>query len=281
MVGGTTTTGAFVGISIASGVANIGNVSGNTIGSASTPGAIAITSNNPSAMEVFGIYYFPLAVANVSNNTVAGITAANSGAGSLVVYGIRAFATPTVTNTMQNNVVGSAAAPITNTAASTASRTIGLYCQSGACIATGNTIGNLSMSAANVGTGSAASVIGLWIDDTSATIGNNVAQNTVRSLSNNDPAAAVWATGMQYNGSTTGTHVVQRNFIHSISTPSSSATATVNGINVQGGLTTYQNNMVALGGSMTANSPQINGINERSAAPTTSTTTASSSAAAP
>jgi uncharacterized repeat protein (TIGR01451 family) len=118
------------------------------------------------------------------------------------------------------------------------------------------------MSAPNVGTGSSASVIGLWIDDSSATIGNNVAQNTVRSLSNNDPAAAVWVTGLQYNGATTGTHVVQRNFIHSLSAPSTSATATVNGINVQGGLTTYQNNMIALGGSMTANSPQINGFNE-------------------
>ncbi|MBK7709043.1 MAG: hypothetical protein IPJ30_25655 [Acidobacteria bacterium] len=119
------------------------------------------------------------------------------------------------------------------------------------------------MSAANVGTGSAASVIGLWIDNSSATIGNNVAQNTVRSLANNDPAAAVWVTGMQYNGATTGTHTVQRNFIHMISAPNTtSATATVNGINVQGGLTTYQNNMVALGGNMTANSPQINGIAE-------------------
>ncbi len=262
VVGGTSTTAAFVGISIASGVANIGNVTGNTIGSLTTPGAIAITSANASAMEVFGIYYFPSAVANISNNTVAGITAANSGAGSLVFYGIRAFTSSTVTNTMQNNVVGTVAAPISNTSASTSSRMIGLYCQSGACVVTGNTISNLSMSAANVGTGSAASVIGLWIDDSSATIGNNVAQNTVRSLANNDPAAAVWVTGMQYNGATTGTHVVQRNFIHTISTPSSSATATVNGLNVQGGLTTFQNNMIALGDNMTANSPQINGINE-------------------
>ncbi|MBK9968026.1 MAG: hypothetical protein IPP07_25415 [Holophagales bacterium] len=262
VVGGTSTSGAFVGISIASGVATIGSTTGNTIGSATVPGAISITSNNGSAMEVLGIYYFPSAAAVISNNVVGGITASNTGAGSLVFYGIRANTSSSVSNTIQNNAVGSEAAPIPISATSTASRAIGLYSQAGAALVSGNVISNLSLNAANVGTGSSASVIGLWIDNSSATAGNNVSQNTVRSLSNSSAAAAVWVTGLQYNGATTGTHTVQRNFIHSISTPSTSATATVNGINVQGGLTTYQNNIVVLGNDMTANGPQINGINE-------------------
>jgi len=262
IVGGTSTTASFLGISIGSGVSNIGNVSGNTVGSLSAPGSISITNNNASGSEIYGIYYFPSAVANVSNNNVGGIVSNNSGAGSVVFYGIRAFTSSSVTNTMSNNTIGSAAAPITNTSSSASSRTIGLYCQSGACLVTGNTIGSLSMNGPNVGTGSSASMIGLWIDNSSATIGNSVAQNTVRAISNTDAAAAVWVTGMQYNGATTGTHTVQRNFIHSITSASSSPTATVNGINVQGGLTTFRNNMIAIGGSMTAQSPQINGINE-------------------
>ncbi len=263
VVGGTSTTASFLGISVNSGVANIGNVTGNTVGSLATPASISITNNSGSASEIYGIYYFPSAVANVSNNNVGGIASNNSGAGSVVLYGIRAFTSSTVTNTMNGNTVGSATAPITNTSASTASRTIGLYCQSGACTATGNTVSSLSMSAANTGTGSSASVIGLWVDNTSATIGNNVAENTIRSLANNDSAGAVWVTGLHYNGSTTGTHTVQRNFVHSISAPNTtSATATVNGVNVQGGATTFRNNMIAVGGNMTANSPQINGINE-------------------
>ena len=262
VTGGTGTTGAFMGISVPAGLANIGNVTGNTIGSLTSAGAISVTSNNASAMEVYGIYYFPSAVANVLNNNVGGIAATNSGAGSLVFYGIRAFTSSSVTNTMQNNTIGSTAAPITNTSSSTSSRTIGLYCQSGACVATGNTISNLSMNGGNVGTGASAAVIGLWIDDSSATIGNNVAQNIIYALSNSNASAAVWVTGLQYNGATTGSHLVQRNFIYNLSTPSTSATATVNGINVQGGLTTFQNNMIALGSDMTANSPQINGIAE-------------------
>ncbi|MBX7055377.1 MAG: immune inhibitor A, partial [Pyrinomonadaceae bacterium] len=263
IVGGTGTTSSFVGISIGSGVSNVGNITGNTVGSLTAAGSVSITNNNASASEIFGIYYFPSAVANVSNNNVGGIVSNNSGAGSVIFYGIRAFTSSTVTNTMQNNAVGSSVAPISNISASTSSRTIGLYCQSGACVVTGNTIGNLSMSAPNIGTGSSASMIGLWIDNSGATIGNSVSQNTVRSIVNNDGAGAVWVTGMQYNGATTGTHVVDRNFIHSISAPNTtSSTATINGINVQGGLTTYRNNMVAVGSDMTANSPQINGINE-------------------
>lgn len=265
-VSGTSTSAPFAGILVAAGLANIGNVTGNTIGSSTVPGSILFTSSSTTGGELFGIYYFPSAVVNMSNNNVGGITATNSSTGSLIIYSLRAFTSSSVTNTMTNNTVGYSAAPIANNATgSTASRNIGIYCQSGACVATGNTVSNLTMAAANVGTGSSASTIGLWIDNTSATIGNNVAQNTVRSISNTNATASVTVTALQYNGATTGTHTVQRNFIHAISTPSSSATAIVNGINVQGGLTTFRNNMIAIGSDMTAQSPQINGINETTA----------------
>lgn len=47
-------------------MANIGNVTGNTIGSLTTAGSISVASNNGSTMEVYGVYYFPSVVANVS-----------------------------------------------------------------------------------------------------------------------------------------------------------------------------------------------------------------------
>ena len=72
---------------------------------------------------------------------------------------------------------------------------------------------------------------------------------------------------MSYNGSTTGTHKVSRNFIHSLNMTSSSATATMNGIYIIGGLTTYQNNMVRLGvdatGTDVTAGVAINGISEQ------------------
>lgn len=262
-VGGTSTSAPFAGILVAAGLANIGNVTGNTIGSSTVAGSISFTSSSTSAGDLYGIYFFPSAAVNMSNNNVGGITATNSSTGTLIIYALRAFTTSSVTNTMNNNTVGYSAAPIANNATgSTSSRNIGIYCQSGACVATGNIVSNLTMSTANVGTAASTSTIGLWVDNTSATIGNNIAQNTIRSISNTNATAAVWATGLHYNASTTGTHTVQRNFIHTISTPSSSATATVNGIYVQAGAATYRNNMIAVGSDMTAQSPQINGINE-------------------
>ncbi len=107
-------------------------------------------------------------------------------------------------------------------------------------------------------------MIGLWINSTS-TLGNSVGQNIVHDLANSHASAAVWVSGLHYNGATTGTHGVQRNLVHSLRTPSTSAAATVNGIYVQAGTTTYQNNMVALGGDLTANGPQLNGMNETAA----------------
>ncbi|MBX7212346.1 MAG: hypothetical protein K1X78_28830, partial [Verrucomicrobiaceae bacterium] len=262
VVGGVSTTSAFGGIMIASGRANIGTVTGNTVGSLASPGSISVTSNNATSMEAYGIYFFPTLTANISNNTVGGITATNSGAGSLTVYGIRALTTSSVTNTMLANTVGSAAAPISNSSGSSASRVIGLYSANGTSVVTGNTISNLSLNSPNTGSGSLASMIGLWIDNTSATAGNIISQNTIRSLSNSHATAAVSVTGLHYNGATTGTHKVERNRIETISTPSTtSATALVSGISIQAGAASYRNNLVNLGADMTK-SPQIIGINE-------------------
>ncbi len=262
---GTGTSTPLGAIIISSGGAfNIGNVTGNVIGSLAAPGAISYSSNSTSSSELYGIYFFPSYAVNMSNNSVGGITASNSSSGAIVVYGLRAYTSSIVTNTFTNNTVGSAAAPISVSASSASSRAIGLYCQAGLGVVTGNTIRNLTLNSPNVGTGSTASLIGLWVDNISATT-NNIAQNTIHSLSNTNASAAVWVTGLQYSSNTSGTHLVARNFIYGLSTPSTSATATVNGIQVQAGLATYQNNMIALGSDMTANSPQINGIAETGA----------------
>lgn len=263
LVSGTSTSSPFIGIFVNSGVANIGNVSGNTIGSTTTPGAITFSSSSTSTSEVYGSYYFPSAVVNMSNNMVGGITASNSSTGSIAFYGLRAFTAFAVVNTMQNNTVGYAAAPISLTASGTSSRGIGLYSQTGVANVSGNIIRHITMNGPNTSTGVSASMIGLWIDCTSATQGNSVTQNTVHSLSQT-AAAAVTLHGIYYGGSTTGTHNVFRNNVHSLAV--SSATATMNGLIVNAGTTTFHNNMIRLGldaaGSAITVGCAINGINE-------------------
>lgn len=271
LVSGTSTSSPFAGILVSSGLANIGNVTGNTIGSSSSPASIDYTSTGTSTGELYGIYFFPSASCNISNNVIGGIRGTNTSTGGHLIYGIRAFTSSTspITNTFVNNTVGYSAAPIENNAAtSTASRVIGLYSQSGASVLTGNTISNLNCVAPNVGTGSASSVLGIWSDNSSATTGNNISGNTIHSLSNTNATAAVWVTGMTYNGSTTaGTYNIQKNFVHSLNITSSSATATMNGIYIIGGIATYYNNMVRLGIDASGNSVgagvAINGISEQ------------------
>ena len=260
-VGGTAsgTCGAFAGITIGAGAVNVGDLAGNTIGSPTAAGAIAVASDVISNMDVCGIYYLSSQTTNISNNIVAGISAVDTGAGKLEVYGIRT--STGVGHSIQNNTIGTAAAPISNSSLSASSRIRGIYSVAGGVTIAGNTIGSLSLDAANIGTGAAAGVIGISVN-TASTVSYSVRGNTIRNLANSHPTAAVWVTGLVYSGGASGTHVIQRNLIHSLSTPSTSAAATVNGIHVQAGAAIYQNNMIALGSELTANSPQVNGINE-------------------
>ena len=247
VVGGTSTTSAFMGISIESGLANIGTVTGNTIGSLSTPGAISITSNNASSMSSYGIYFFPSAMANINNNNIGGITMSNAGAGTYTFVGLRAFTSTTVVNTIQNNTIGSASAPISISGTnSTSNQIFGLYSQTGAAVVNSNTVTNLVLAAANVGGGSAASVFGIYVEASSATqTGQSVSLNTVNNLVNTNSSAAVKVTGMLINLNNTSNVTVARNLIYDIDC--GSATGGIRGIDINGGVATYQNNMIRLG----------------------------------
>src|ERR1044071_6174988 len=86
---GTSNTSPFRGIYINAGIANIGNVGGNTIGSMFANGAISYTSSNAANSEIMGIYNFSVSNTVISNNNIGGITGGNSAAGAAIIYGIR------------------------------------------------------------------------------------------------------------------------------------------------------------------------------------------------
>ncbi len=261
---GTSSSAPFRAIYIGAGVVNVGTVTGNTIGSLDGSSGITYSTTSSSTNDVYGVYNFGTNTTSISNNRVGNVTA-TAGTASVVLVGLRVNTSSSTTSTFANNLVGSAAAPLTNTAAGTASRVIGIWNDVAAPTITGNTVRNLTMSAANAGTGTSASTIGIFqTASTSTSSGYTVSLNTIHSLSNTNATAAVWVTGIQYAGVGSGTNVVARNFIHSLSTPSTSASATVAGINVNSGTTTYQNNMISLGNGLT-NGVQVIGVNEVSA----------------
>ncbi len=100
--------GSFVGIYV-SGVANIGTVSGNTIGSSTTSNSIVITVTTAltSASRSTGIYVATNgATSNIQNNTIAGISTTGLDTNGYSFYGINTAGT--LGNfVIDNNTIGS------------------------------------------------------------------------------------------------------------------------------------------------------------------------------
>jgi trimeric autotransporter adhesin len=244
---GTSNSSPCMMIYVDTGLANVGDVTPNTIGSQSGTGAITFTSSSATGSDFYAIHNFSSVNAVVSNNTIGSITVTNSSTGSMTFFGIRINTGTSVTAAVSGNTIGgSTANSINNTATSTSSRVIGINLDNPISTVTGNLVRNMTMLAANIGTGTSASLIG--INHLAATaVGHTYTANTIHSLSNTNAAGAVQIIGLHYAGPTTGTNLVHRNFIHSLSLSTSSATAEMRGINVNNGLTSFENNMVRLG----------------------------------
>jgi 6-phosphogluconolactonase (cycloisomerase 2 family) len=258
---GTSTSAPFRGIYIAGGLVTLGDVTGNTIGSQSAAGSITFTSSSLSSADVIGVYNFGSSAWTASNNLIGGITAANSSTGAANIYGIRVNTSSSVTFTCQNNTIGGTVAnSIQSTSTATGSTVQGILNSNPAATVTGNLIRNLT-AGGGTGTSASASVIGIVMAGSSAN--HTVRQNVIHTLSNTNTTAATTVTGIQFTGST-GANLVARNLIHSFN--AASTAAILNGINVSGGTTTYQNNMIRLGidasGASVATALSINGFSE-------------------
>jgi len=279
--GATTLPGIWIGIYVSSGNANIGTTAGNTVGGV---GNVAVTTSTTGGIS-FGIGSASAGVVAISNNTVNSITV--SGSSSSISHSAVGIQVTSGTNTVNNNTIGSNAAAnsinantaststtgqmvtgivsSSSTSSAITNNTIanlnnayvgtgtttftgqirGIAASSGVNTITGNTIRNLSTASAVTGSGSSSSVIG--ISQTSTTAGQTVSQNTIHTLTNSAVTPIVNAVGIHYAGSTTGTNLVARNFVHSLSLATTGSSASITGINIAAGQTTYQNNMVRLG----------------------------------
>lgn len=302
MVWGNSGAALWTGINIAAGTVNTGTIAVNTIGAATGTGSIVITGGATST-NVYGINIASSGNVDCQNNNIGSITATNAAANATNFYGINKTATAGTT-TISNNTIGSTATAnsINSSSASTgnAQSVYGIYnAGTGAITISGNTIANLNnatsntsavttgcingivssngtntisnntirnLSAANANTTSVnnAAVIGIVLTGTNGA--RTISGNTIYSLSNTYPTFAGRVTGIYYEGSTTGTNEVSKNFIHSLSSAGTSGAALA-GIQVVTGNTTYSNNIVSLGST---NQNLIYGVYDTGAASQTS-----------
>ncbi|HEX2899213.1 MAG TPA: hypothetical protein VHS96_05765, partial [Bacteroidia bacterium] len=262
VLSGTSSSAPFIGIFFSSGLAN---AIGNTIGSGTANGAISFSSSSATASDVMAIYNFGSSATTVSTNIIGGITAGNTSTANVIIYGIRINTASAVVSTIQGNQIGGAVPnSIQNTTlVSTSSQAIGIQINLSIANIIGNTIGSMSVSGGN-GTGSTPSVGGIVIG--TSTPAHTVIGNTIAGIGNLNPASSGHVSGIVFNGSS-GANLVAKNTIHSLVV--TSAAATLNGIFVTGGTTTYANNMIRLGldptGASLTSGAAINGINETTA----------------
>jgi len=299
-----TSTSAFpwVGIWVQAGSVNIGTTTGNTIGATTGNGSITITKTTANTTS-YGIDINGTGTVDIENNNIGSITVIGSTANSHNFFAIYRPSGSGGTITISNNLIGSTStensiqAPSASTNV-TAQSVVGIYNgNSGTVTISGNTIANLYNAYASTNSGQVvgivttagvntiqsntvrslsatsqstnitnnASVIG--ISQRSTTAGQTVSGNTIYDLSNtySTSAGVLSVIGIYYNGPTSGTNTVSKNFIYNLSVSSSSTTAQIYGIKINAGSTTYSNNIINLGGSIT-NGNRIYGIYENGAA---------------
>jgi len=207
---GSTTTFAhnFTGIYVGN-VASTISVTGNVIGHATTAGSINIScTGTAAAQSLYGIYSIGTSGVSISNNTVANLTNAS-----------------------------------TNTATGTAGTVTGIFSSAGTNTVSGNSVHDLTIANANTSATTPA-VCGLYLSSTVA--GKTVSGNIVYNLSNTyTTATAIRVYGIYYGGATSGTNLVAKNLIHSLS--ASNTSALIYGLYINSGLTTYSNNIVNVG----------------------------------
>jgi hypothetical protein len=269
-------------ISVQAGNVNIGNVSGNTIGSTTGTGSVSITGGT-TGQNLIGIELSGSGDINCQNNVIGSITAANANASNasnvfainrsntgVCTISYNLIGSTSQTNSIQSSSVSSGNAQrvfginntsggtlalehntisnltnnTTNTNTSTTGLINGIASSGGVITITENTIYNLSISNANNSLSNTASVSGISLTSTNGI--NTITGNTIYNLSNTYTSFSGCVTGI-YFGSTGISHAVSNNFIHSLTAPgTSAATASLFGIKINSGQTTYYNNIITL-----------------------------------
>lgn len=249
------TMGSIVGI-FCDAASTISNISNNAIGSViitytATPGGFyGVTTSNTAVTSLI-----------ISNNIIGSTSTPNSVQSSAytgasnwqVIRGI-GVGTPGTISVINNTIANmkNGYLPSSDPVEAPVLTGIAIWAGSGVSTVTGNTIYNLTTAAYISGGGEYGSVIG--INYLSTVAGALISQNTIYNLSNTHSSAGVQVTGIVFVGGTSGTNIIERNYIHSLYMASTNSTgAFMRGISHYR-LATIRNNIIRLGLDISGNS---------------------------
>ncbi len=275
----------WTGIQIAGGDVNAGTVTGNTIGNATGTGSITVTAATTNS-NLYGINITGAGTVVCQNNTTGSITAANAAANASNIYGINIGST-SGSITVDNNTIGSTSTgnSIIASSGSTANaqNVFGIYnAGTGTIIISDNTVANITNGTNNSNTATQGKINGITSTNGSTTISNNsihdltignannlatnnasvcgislsgtaiktITGNEIYNLSNTLSSFAGSNIGIYLAGGTGNN--VSANFIHDLSVDLNSS-ASVYGIKMASGTSTYSNNIISLGGNSPTN----------------------------
>ncbi|MBL0355618.1 MAG: hypothetical protein IPP72_01455 [Chitinophagaceae bacterium] len=271
-------------INLQAGNINVGTVTGNILGATTGNNSVKATlSDNTAGVGLAGISSASTVsgdLFDIRNNSIGSLTLSGTSTSGLL-QGINISGT-TGTSTVILNMIGSlitdnslsnnlnttvtgiygnsantgATQVIANnkivkigaTNGGTSSYAQGIYVGNTGIYAVGNIAngGNEIYDIISAGTNSANyNATGIAVFATSA--GQSINGNTIYNLSASSAAADVGVIGIYYNGPTSGTNTVERNFIHSLTLSSTNTNSAITGIQAQGGNASYKNNMIRLG----------------------------------
>ncbi len=252
-VWGTTSTagtlpGVWCGIYHSGGNVSIGNITGNTIGSATGTASVNVTSSGSGAMVIGIGSSATLDSMSISNNIIGAITTAGTTTSiSCGVVGIYSASLGLIT--INNNTIGSTSTANSINASNASTGSTGqtvcgiLNTNNSTVFITNNTIANLNNNYSGTGQTTFLGTVKGIVNATAGLSGSSSASNslcsvtgnTIRNLSNAAPYAGTLSgsavLGIQLQTSTTsGATNVSQNIIHSLSSSASTGAVNITGI---------------------------------------------------
>ncbi len=231
----------FMGIDVNSGSANLGTVTGNTIGAPTGTGSITLTNATNTSIS-YGIYVISTGTVAVSNNTIGSMTTVGGNPNQHSLVAIHKASSTAGNMTISNNLVGSLTTPNSLQASSvsgsgSAQNVYGIYSTGvGTTAISNNTVAHLH-NAYDYSAATSGQTTGIYTTGGANTIQNNTVRDLSCANGSSDPNANAAVIGIMQRSTISG-QTIAGNTIYNLTSPYTGTRAvSLIGIYSSGGIT--------------------------------------------